>query len=190
MTDGSALLAGMSWWFHAAGRLQDQAGVNMLDGGAHFYDSYACADGKFISIGSIEPQFYALLREKTGLTDDTDFDAQMDPVQWGPLKEKLTALFATKTRDEWCAIMEMTDVCFAPILSLSEAPQHPHNVERETFLTVGGAVQPAPAPRYSASVNDTPRPAPAVGADSEAVLIGLGYDAARIAVLRDGGAVR
>ena len=85
MTDGSALLAGMSWWFHAAGRLQDQAGVNMLDGGAHFYDSYACADGKFISIGSIEPQFYALLREKTGLTNDPDFDAQMDPSQWGPL---------------------------------------------------------------------------------------------------------
>jgi len=190
MTDGSALLAGMSWWFHSAGRLQDQAGVNMLDGGAHFYDSYACADGKFISIGSIEPQFYALLREKTGLADDPDFDAQMDPAQWGPLKDKLTALFATKTRDEWCTIMEMTDVCFAPILSLSEAPQHPHNVERETFLTVGGAVQPAPAPRYSATVNDTPRPAPAVGGDSDAVLAGLGYDADKIAVLRDGGAVR
>ena len=190
MTDGSALLAGMSWWFHAAGRLQDQAGVNMLDGGAHFYDSYACADGKFISIGSIEPQFYALLREKTGLTDDPDFDAQMDPSQWGPLKDKLTALFKTKSRDEWCAIMEMTDVCFAPILSLSEAPQHPHNVERETFLTVGGAIQPAPAPRYSVTVNDTPRPAPSVGGDGDAVLSGLGYDAGTIAALRDGGAVR
>src|SRR3546814_6034693 len=85
--------------------------------------------------------------------------------KWGVLKEKLTALFKTKTRDEWCAIMEMTDVCFAPILSLSEAPQHPHNIERETFLTVGGAIQPAPAPRYSATVNDTPRPAPAVGGE-------------------------
>src|SRR3546814_300181 len=190
MTDGSALLAGMTWGFHAAGRLKDEAGVNMLDGAAHFYDSYACADGKFISIGSIEPQFYALLREKTGLTDDPDFDAQMDPSKWGPLKEKLTALFKTKTRDEWCAVMEMTDVCFAPILSLSEAPQHPHNVERETFLTVGGAVQPAPAPRYSATVNDTPRPAPAVGADGDAVLAGLGYDADKIAALREGGAVR
>ena len=114
----------------------------------------------------------------------------MDPSKWGPLKEKLTALFKTKTRDEWCAIMEMTDVCFAPILSLSEAPQHPHNVERETFLTVGGAIQPAPAPRYSATVNDTPRPAPAVGADGEAVLAGLGYDADKIAALRKGGAVR
>ena len=114
----------------------------------------------------------------------------MDPSQWGALKQKLTALFATKTRDEWCAIMEMTDVCFAPVLSLTEAPQHPHNVERETFLTVGGATQPAPAPRYSATVNDTPRPAPAVGADGEAVLVELGYDADRISALRSGGAVR
>src|SRR3546814_5299706 len=91
----------------------------------------ACADGKFISIGSIEPQFYALLREKTGLDRDTAFDAQMDPGQWGPLKDRLATLFATKTRDEWCAIMEMTDVCFAPVLSLEEAPKHPHNVERQ-----------------------------------------------------------
>ena len=190
MTDGSALLAGMTWGFLAAGRLKDEAGVNMLDGAAHFYDSYACSDGKFISIGSIEPQFYALLREKTGLTDDADFDAQLDPSKWGPLKEKLTALFKTRTRDEWCAIMEMTDVCFAPILSLSEAPQHPHNVERETFLTVGGAVQPAPAPRYSVTANETPRPAPAVGADGDAVLAGLGFDASRIAALREGGVLR
>ena len=98
MTDGSALLAGMTWGFKAMGRLKDEAGVNLLDGAAHFYDSYVCADGKFISIGSIEPQFYALLREKTGLTDDPDFDAQMDPSKWGPLKDKLTALFLTKTR--------------------------------------------------------------------------------------------
>ena len=168
-----------------------QRGMQFLvDGAAHFYDSYVCADGKFISIGSIEPQFYALLREKTGLTGDPDFDAQMDPSKWDSLKAKLTDLFKTKSRDEWCAIMEMTDVCFAPILSLGEAPQHPHNVERETFLTVGGAVQPAPAPRYSATVNDTPRPAPAVGADGDAVLAGLGYDAAGIAALREGGAVR
>ena len=190
MTDGSALLAGMSWGFYAMGRLRDEPGVNMLDTGAHFYDTYACADGKFISIGSIEPQFYALLREKTGLDADPAFDAQMDPSQWEPLKDKLTALFATKTRDEWCALMEMTDVCFAPVLSLAEAPQHPHNVERETFLSVGGATQPAPAPRYSATKADTPRPAPAVGADGDAVLAALGYDAERIAALRSGGAVR
>src|SRR3546814_11713838 len=103
----------------------------MRHGGTHLYDRDACADGKFICIGSIGPQFYALLREKTGLDRDTAFDAQMDPGQWGPLKDRLATLFATKTRDEWCAIMEMTDVCFAPVLSLEEAPKHPHNVERQ-----------------------------------------------------------
>lgn len=190
MTDGSALLAGMTWGFKAMGRLKDEAGVNLLDGGAHFYDTYRCADGKFISIGSIEPQFYALLREKTGLDADPAFDPQLDPSQWGPLKEKLTALFATKTRDEWCELMEMTDVCFAPVLSLEEAPEHPHNVERQTFVTVGGATQPAPAPRYSATTNATPRQAPAVGADTDAVLASLGYDADGIAALRETGAVR
>ncbi|WP_374394140.1 CaiB/BaiF CoA transferase family protein [Sphingopyxis sp.] len=189
MTDGSAVLAAMTWGFFGAGRLKDEPGVNMLDTGAHFYDTYTCSDGKFISIGSIEPQFYALLREKTGLDKDPAFDAQMDPSQWGPLKDKLAALFATKTRDEWCAIMEMTDICFAPVLSLAEAPQHPHNVKRETFLTVGGVVQPAPAPRYSATVNDAPRAAPTCGADADALLAGLGYDAAGIAALRDSGAV-
>jgi alpha-methylacyl-CoA racemase len=189
MTDGSALLAGMTWGFKAMGRWKDEAGVNLLDGGAHFYDTYTCADGKFISIGSIEPQFYALLREKAGLVDDTSFDAQMDPRQWGPLKEKLTALFTSKTRDEWCAIMEMTDICFAPVLSLEEAPHHPHNVERETFLQVGGVVQPAPAPRYSATQNDTPQPAPTVGTDSDDVLASLGYSDSKIAALREAKAL-
>ncbi len=189
MTDGSALLAGMTWGFRNMGRWQDAPGVNMLDGGAHFYDSYTCKDGKFISIGSIEPQFYALLREKTGLSEDSAFDAQHDVSKWGELKDRLTALFATKTRDEWCEIMEMTDICFAPILSLEEAPQHPHNVERKTFVDVGGSVQPAPAPRYSATVNDTPRPAPVVGADSDALLASLGYDSEKIAALREHKAV-
>lgn len=189
MTDGSALLAGMTWGFKAMGRWKDEPGVNFLDGGAHFYDTYTCADGKFISIGSIEPQFYALLREKAGLTDDKDFDAQHDTRQWGPLKEKLTALFASKTRDEWCEIMEMTDICFAPVLSMDEAPKHPHNVARETFVEVGGAIQPAPAPRYSATLNDTPQPAPVVGADSEALLAALGYSAEKIASLRESKAL-
>jgi alpha-methylacyl-CoA racemase len=189
MTDGSALLAGMTWGFKAMGRWKDEAGVNLLDGGAHFYDTYTCADGKFISIGSIEPQFYALLREKAGLIDDTSFDAQMDPRQWGPLKERLTALFASKSRDEWCTIMEMSDICFAPVLSLEEAPHHPHNVERETFLQVGGVVQPAPAPRYSATQNDTPQPAPTVGTDSDDVLASLGYSDSKIAALREAKAL-
>lgn len=190
MTDGSAVLAGMTWGFNAAGIWNDAPGTNMLDGAAHFYDSYACSDGKFISIGSIEPQFYALLRQATGLEEDKDFDAQHDPAQWGPLKDKLRALFATKTRDQWCELMEMTDICFAPVLSLEEAPKHPHNLARETFLTVGGAIQPAPAPRYSATVSDTPRPAPVVGADGDNLLASLGYDADKVAALRSNGAVR
>jgi alpha-methylacyl-CoA racemase len=189
MTDGSAVLSSMTWGFKAMGVWEDQAGVNRLDGGAHYYDTYVCADGKFVSIGSIEPQFYALLREKTGLDKDPDFDAQNDQSQWPALKAKMTALFATKTRDEWCAIMEMTDICFAPILSLEEAPNHPHNVARETFVDVGGVIMPAPAPRYSDTVADKPRPAPAIGSDGDALLASIGFDAQRIAALRASGAV-
>lgn len=153
MTDGAAVLSAMTYTFLANGQWRDERGVNLLDTGAHFYDTFECADGKYISIGSIEPQFYALLREKAGL-DDPAFDLQMDPRQWGPLKDKLTALFLSKTRDEWCAIMEHTDICFAPVLSLKEAPQHPHNKERGTFIEVDGILQPAPAPRFS----ETPAP--------------------------------
>lgn len=166
MTDGSALLAGMSYAMLAAGTTSDTPGTNLLDGGAPFYDSYACADGKFVAIGSIEPQFYALLREKAGVTDDPDFDAQFDRAAWPARKEKLAAVFRTRTRDEWCAAMEMTDVCFAPVLSMAEAPAHPHNIARQTFVTVGGAIQPAPAPRFSATPAPDPVAAPIVGADN------------------------
>jgi alpha-methylacyl-CoA racemase len=176
MTDGSALLAGMSWHMLAAGINRDAPGSNMLDGAAHFYDTYECADGKFVSIGSIEPQFYALLRQHAGVADDPAFDAQLDRAAWGPLKAKLTAIFKSKTRDEWCAVMEGTDICFAPVLSMGEAPGHPHNVARETFLQVGGATQPGPAPRYSGTVVDKPSAAPVAGADTAAILAELGYD--------------
>jgi alpha-methylacyl-CoA racemase len=182
MTDGSALLAGMSWHFLAAGINRDEAGINMLDGGAHFYDTYACADGKYLSVGAIEPQFYALLREKAGLTDPA-FDAQHDRAAWPTLKAKLAAIFATKTRDEWAAIFDATDACVAPILSMNEAVTHPHNVARGTFAEIGGAVQPIPAPRYSVTQNAVPDAAPAAGADTEAVLAALGYDGAQIAAV-------
>ena len=158
MTDGSAALMAMIYDFHNIGMWQDERGVNMLDTGAHFYDSYETSDGKYISIGSIEPQFYAELRKTIGLEDDTEFDAQMDQSKWPVLKEKLTALFKSKTRDEWCGLMEGTDICFAPVLSLAEAKIHPHNVERKTFVDVGGQMQPAPAPRYSVTVSDKPEP--------------------------------
>ncbi|MEM8919257.1 MAG: CaiB/BaiF CoA-transferase family protein [Pseudomonadota bacterium] len=158
MTDGSAALMAMIFDFQNIGQWRDERGVNLLDTGAHFYDSYETSDGKYISIGSIEPQFYAQLREVAGLADDSEFDAQMNPAMWAGLKDKLTALFRSKTRDEWCELMEGTDICFAPVLSLTEAKEHPHNVEREAFLDVGGYLQPAPAPRYSATVSDKPEP--------------------------------
>ncbi|MEO1042953.1 MAG: CaiB/BaiF CoA-transferase family protein [Pseudomonadota bacterium] len=173
MTDGSALLASMIYGFKDSGFWTDERGVNLLDTGAHFYDTYETSDGEHIALGPIEPQFYAEFRERAGL-DDPAYDEQLNKEQWPALKEKLAALFKTKTRDAWCALLEHTDACFAPVLSLSEAPEHPHNVARETFTTVGSFVQPAPAPRYSETVADAPVPPPATGADTEALLQELG----------------
>ncbi|MCG2842015.1 CoA transferase [Sandaracinobacter sp. RS1-74] len=189
MTEGAALLMGMIWGWSGLGMWRDERGVNLLDGGAHFYDTYECADGRFISIGSIEPQFYAELRRLTGLDSDPDFDAQLDPSRWAPLKAKLEALFKTHPRDHWCRLMEMTDVCFAPVLSMAEAPGHPHNLARGSFAEVGGMVQPMPAPRYSETPAAPPRPAPEAGADGAEILAGLGYDAARIQSLKAAGAL-
>lgn len=188
MTDGAAALMAMIWGFRANGIWKDERGVNLLDTGAHMYDTYECADGKWISIGSLEPQFYALLLEKTGLKDDADFANQMNSANWPALKDRLTALFKTRTRDEWCADMEMTDVCFAPVLSMSEAPHHPHNAARGTFVEADGVMQPAPAPRYSATVTDTPRMTKA--ADTDAILAELGYGADKVAALKAGGTVK
>nr|WP_295660729.1 CaiB/BaiF CoA-transferase family protein [Polymorphobacter sp.] len=188
MTDGAAVLMSMIWGFRANGMWTDNRGTNLLDTAAHFYDSYETRDGKWITIGSIEPQFYAELRRLTGLDADPAFDAQMDRASWGPLKGTLTALFLTRTRDEWCEMMEMTDVCFAPVLSMAEAPSHPHNAARGTFVEAGGVVQPAPAPRYSVSA--TVDPAMTTRFSGGAVLAGLGYDAARIAALTAAGTVR
>ena len=148
MCDGAASLMSMFFDMAAAGRWTEQRDSNFLDGGAHFYGVYECACGRFISIGSIEPQFYALLRQHAGLSD-ADFDTQMDRKAWPALKQKLVDVFKTKTRDEWCTIMEGTDVCFAPILTMAEAPAHPHNAAREIFVTRHGITQPAPAPRFS-----------------------------------------
>lgn len=156
MTDGAAMIHAMQWGFRAMGMWRDERGTNMLDTAAHFYDTYECADGQFISLGSIEPQFYALMREKLGLTEDSDFDPQMDPGRWPHLKDKLTALFKTQTRDHWCGLMEGTDVCFAPVVSMADALTHPHNVARNTFVKVNGDDQPAPAPRFLG----TPAPMP------------------------------
>lgn len=148
MCDGAASLMSMFFDLAASGRWVEGRDQNMLDGGAHFYGVYECACGHFISIGSIEPQFYALLRKHADLTD-ADFDAQMDRKGWPALKEKLAAIFKSKTREEWCRIMEGTDICFAPILTMAEAPNHPHMAARKVFVERHGVTQPAPAPRFS-----------------------------------------
>ena len=189
MVDGSAVLTTMFHAFTAMGIWNPERGTNLLDTGAHFYDAYECADGKYVSIGSIEPQFYAELLRLTGLGDDADFAAQMDRGRWPDLKERLRVVFRSRTRDEWCEIMEGTDVCFAPVLSLTEAPQHPHNVERGTFVEVAGVTQPAPAPRFSRTVAEIQRPPSHAGQHTDEILGELGYGEERIASLRESGAV-
>ena len=150
MVDGSAILMSMFWGFKNIGLYDENArGTNMLDTGAHFYDVYKCSDGKYVSIGSIEPQFYAQLLQLTGLANDAEFANQQDRTIWPKLKQRLTDVFATKSQAQWCQIMEGTDVCFAPVLTMSEAAKHPHNVARRTFIEVDGVAQPAPAPRFS-----------------------------------------
>ena len=189
MTDGTATLMSVIWGLYADNLWRDERGANLLDSGAHFYDTYETKDGKFISIGSIEPKFYQLLLEKTGLTDEPAFKAQLDIAAWPSSSEKLTDIFKTKTRDEWCEVMEMTDVCFAPVLSLAEAPHHPHNVARGTFVEVEGVVQPVPSPRFSGTPAKQPEIAPSAGLNTDSVLADLGYDAAAISTLRASGAI-
>ena len=169
MTDGAASLAAMFYGMRAMGIWTDDRQANLLDGGAHFYDTYECSDGRWVSIGSIEPQFYALLLEKAEITDDA-FKAQMNREDWPNLKDKLAAVLKTKSRDEWCEIMEGTDVCFAPVLSMAEAPEHPHNKARETFVTVDGVTQPAPAPRFSATPGAIQGPPPGQGEHTDDIL--------------------
>ena len=183
MSDGAASLMAMFYGFKAGGIWKEQRRANLLDGGAHFYDTYRCADGKWVSIGSIEPQFYALLLEKTGI-DDPEFAGQMDRSRWESLRAKLAEVIARKTRDEWTEIMGGTDVCFAPVLDLDEAPKHPHNVARETFLDLDGVVQPAPAPRFSVTPGAVQGPPPAIGAHDREALADWGFSAAEIEGLR------
>ena len=189
MTDGSATLMAAIWGLYADGLWRDERGVNILDGGAHFYDTYETQDGKYVSIGSIEPKFYNLLLEKTGLTEDPEFKAQRDITKWPELSARLAEIFKTKTREQWCDIMEGTDLCFAPVLSMGEAPHHPHNKARETFIEVEGKIQPAPSPRFSVSGQVAPQIAPDVGQDTDSILAGLGFNSSEIADLKANGSV-
>jgi alpha-methylacyl-CoA racemase len=183
MTDGSATLMTMIYGLKAAGLWTNKPGTNLLDTGAHFYDTYETADKKFIAIGAIEPQFYELLL-KFAEIDDPDFQNQLDFAQWPQLKEKLTILFKTKTRDAWCKIMEGSDVCFAPVLSMSEAPEHPHNKQRNTFIENNGVLQPAPSPRFSRTAPEIKNPPPTPGQDTESVLADFGFSVGEIDSLK------
>ena len=186
MTDGAAVLMSMMYTLKAMGQWTQQRGDNLLDGGAHFYDTYQCSDGKWLSVGAIEPQFYALLLEKAGI-DDPAFKAQWDRSQWPALKEKLAAVLATRTRDAWCAVFEGSDACVAPVLDMDEAPLHAHNLSRNTFIEVNGITQPAPAPRFSGTPAGQPTP-PQPDGDAQ-VLSDWGFSADELACLRMQGAL-
>jgi alpha-methylacyl-CoA racemase len=188
MTDGAASLMSMIYGFKAAGIWTDERGVNMLDGGAHFYDTYETADGKYIALGSIEPQFYAELRERAGLTESA-YDKQHDRSSWPEQKQKVAAVIKTKTRDQWCALMENTDVCFAPVLTMEEAPHHPHNKARETFVEIAGVVQPNVAPRFSRTPSAVQGPPPTIGANTQEALADWGFSADEIRGLTSTGAI-
>jgi alpha-methylacyl-CoA racemase len=188
MTDGAALLGSMMYGLRAFGSWSGEREANLLDGGAPFYDCYACLDGKFISIGAIEPQFYAELLALAGI-DDPQFGKQWRQADWPILSRKLAALFATRSRAEWSALLEGTDVCFAPVLDMAEAPRHPHNAARGTFVEREGVTQPAPAPRFSRTQAEIGPPPSAPGQDGAAVLADWGWSTASVEALRRAGVV-
>lgn len=189
MIDGAALLMTMMRGMQDSGLWRDERGTNMLDTGAHFYNVYETSDGKYVSVGSIEPQFYAELLRRTGLEGDADFARQTDQTAWPSLKDRLAALFHTKTRDQWCTIMDGADVCFAPVLSMRDAPAHPHNRARGTFVEFDGQVQPAPAPRFSRTPGAIAGPSAVPGQHTDDVLADWGFAADEIAHLRTTKAV-
>ncbi|MEM9608052.1 MAG: CaiB/BaiF CoA-transferase family protein [Actinomycetota bacterium] len=188
MVDGTASLMAMFYSMTSMGVWQDDRGVNLLDGGAHFYDTYECRDGRYVAIGSIEPQFYAELLDKTGLADE-DLPPQMDRSQWPTLTARLTEVFLSKNRDEWVDIMEGSDVCFAPVLTLAEAPEHPHNKARGAFVDVAGVLQPAPSPRFSVTEAEIQGPPAHAGQHTDEVLGELGLSDADVTKLREAGVV-
>jgi alpha-methylacyl-CoA racemase len=188
MVDGSALLTSFIYGMRALGAWTDERGANLLDGGAPFYDTYEAADGGYLAVGALEPQFYAALLAGLGLAGE-DLPAQHDRARWPELRRRFTAAFAGRSRDEWAEVFAGTDACVAPVLTMAEAPGHPHAVARSAFAEVGGVTQPAPAPRFGRSATGTPAAPPRPGADTDAVLAGLGLAPERIAELRASGAI-
>ncbi len=187
MTDCSALLASMIYTLKHTGQWQPARGSNLLDGGAHFYGTYRCADGKCLAIGPIEPPFYRRFLALAGI-DDPLFERQFDRASWPELRRRLAGHLATRSRDEWCAVFAGSDACVSPVLDMDEAPAHPHNLARHTFVEVEGVVQPAPAPRFSRSGNRAPS-APQRGATGEDVLADWGFGPDVIEALRRAGAI-
>jgi alpha-methylacyl-CoA racemase len=188
MVDGASSLMASCYGAYAAGSHLDERGVNRLDGGCHHYNVYETSDGKFISVGSNEPQFYALLIDALGL-DLENLPPQTDRDHWPEMKERVGAIFKTKTRAEWCERMEGSDICFAPVLSLAEAPEHPHMKARGTFVEIDGVVQPGPAPRFSRTPGAVQGPPAAAGQHTDEALSAWGLSDDRIAELRKSGAV-
>jgi alpha-methylacyl-CoA racemase len=189
MIDGAALLMHGLYTFKAAGRWSNAPGTNLLDSGAPFYETYPCADGRWITLGAIEPPFYALMLEKLGLAGDPLFADQFDETKWPERKRRVAAVIRGKTRDEWCALLEGTDVCFAPVLDLDEAPRHAHNAAREGFVEIDGVVQPAPGPRFSRTPGAIRGAPPLPGADTAATLADWGFSETEIGALRAAGAI-
>jgi len=189
MVDGAAQLMWMFHGFEAMGMWDaSQRESNLLDGAAHFYDSYECADGEYISIGSIEPQFYALLKQHAGLSEE-DFGDQNNAEKWPEMKAKITAVFKQKNQAQWCVIMEGTDVCFAPVLNFIDAPSHPANVARNAYIEVDGVTQPAPAPRFSRTPSEVRNGGSAAGADTETILAEMGFSENEVDELKNAGAI-
>jgi alpha-methylacyl-CoA racemase len=189
MVDGAAVLMSMIWGFRPLGAWNEELGVNVLDTGAPFYDTYETADGKFIALGSLETQFYAELLEKLEL-DPAELPPQMDRDGWPRLRELFTGLFKSKTRDEWCEILEGSDACFAPVLTMTEAAEHPHIRARETVVEYDGVLQPAPAPRFSRTRPEITRSQVKPGENTDEVLAEWGFATDEISKLRDIGAVK
>jgi len=189
MVDGALSLMTSIYGMNAGGAQSDERASNILDSGAHFYNTYETRDGKYVSIGSIETKFYSMLLEKLGLDPDS-LPPQMERESWPAMKEKFKEIFLTKTRDEWCALMENTDICFAPVLSLAEAPDYAHNKERGSFVDVEGVMHPAPAPRFSATPSSIKSPTPPTGVHTDEVLADWGISADKVAALKASGAIK
>lgn len=187
MVDGTASLTAFLHGLIADGQWENQRGANLLDGAAPFYDTYRCADGGFVAVGALEPQFYAEFLQRLGL--DPELWPQHDRARWSEQKDELSAIFATRGRDEWMRVFEGNDACVAPVLDPLEAVQHPHNRQRQTFVDVDGVAQPAPAPRFDRTPGTVRRPAPRPGEHTDEILTELGVDGAQISQLRDTGAV-